>query len=178
MGYTLLSALVLLVAGCGGGSSADPDAVAWTGNVCSALGGFTLAVARQPQVDRSDPAAAVRGVGEYLASTSGALQESVAALDRVGPSPVDGGDEYVTRLRDALVRIRESFEAARAQLAVVDPANPELLATALPAAMAPLQELRTMPSPTEGLGANDALRTASEQAPSCQVLGTVGRAPE
>jgi hypothetical protein len=174
-GCTLLSALALLVAGCGGGDAgADSNAVAWTDDVCGALSGFTVAAARQPRVDRADPAAAVRGVIGYLASTSDGLQQSIAALDAVGPSPVDGGDEYVGRLRATLVRIRTSFEAARTQLASVDTVSPEGLATALPAATAPLQELRTMPSPTEGLRTNDELRTASEQAPNCEELRSVG----
>lgn len=172
-GCTILSALALLAAGCGGGSGADTDTVAWTDGVCSALNGFTVAATKTPQIDRADPAAAVRGVDGYLASTSDALQQSVEALDEVGPSPVDGGDEYVRRLREALVRIRTSFEAARTQLVGIDASSPQVLATALPTAMAPLQELRTIPSPTEGLGANEELRTASEQAPSCRELRSV-----
>jgi hypothetical protein len=87
---------------------------------------------------------------------------------------VDGGDEYATRLREALVRIRTSYEAARTQLVGIDASSPEVLATALPAAMAPLQELGTIPSPTEGLQVNDELRTASEQAPSCRELRSAG----
>lgn len=169
LGCTILSALTLLLAGCGG-SSAGADTVAWTDGVCSALNGFTMAATQAPQIDRTDPAAAVRSVDGYLASTSEALQQSVAALEQVGPSPVDGGDEYVARLRSALLRIRTSYEAARTQLVGVDASSPEVLATALPAAMAPLQELGTIPSPTEGLQANDELRTASEQAPSCREL--------
>jgi hypothetical protein len=168
---TLLSALTLLAAACGG-SQADPRAVAWTDDVCSALTGFTTAATQQPDVDRADPVAAVQGMSRYLATTSDALQESIRALAEVGPSPVDGGDEYVGRLRDALTRIRTGFEAASAQLATVDTANRDALATALPAAIAPLQELHNMPSPVEGLTATGALSTASEEAPNCRELRT------
>ena len=171
-GCTILSAFALLAAGCGDGAP-SADAVAWTDDVCDALTGFTLAATSQPQVDRSDPAAAVRSVDYYLASTSDALQQSIRALDGVGPSPVEGGDEYVGRLEAALVHIRTSFEAARMQLVSVDTSSPEVLATALPAAMAPLGELRNLPSPTDGLGANGELRTASERAPSCRELRSV-----
>jgi hypothetical protein len=168
-GGTLVAMLALLGTGCSAGG-AGTDAVAWTDEVCGALTGFTLAATRQPRVDRTDPAAAVRGVGDYLASTSSALQQSIAALDEVGPSPVDGGDEYVGRLQDALIHIRTSFDTAGTQLSTVDASSPAALATALPAAVAPLQELHDMPSPTEGLRANDELRTASEQAPNCREL--------
>lgn len=171
LGSTLVTALVL-VAGCGGGDGGNADAVAWTDEVCGALTGFTVAATRQPSLDRTDPAGAVRGMDGYLASTSSAVRQSIAALDEVGPSPVEGGDEYVARLQDALVRIRTSFDAAATRLATVDTSSPAAFATALPAAVAPLQELHDIPSPTEGLTANDELRTASEQAPRCRELRT------
>ena len=173
LGSTLLAAFALLVAGCGGTAAAGTDAVAWTDDVCGALSGFTVAATKQPSVDRTNAAAAVTGVRDYLAATSDGVQQSIDALGAVGPSPVDGGDEYVRRLEDALVRIRTSFEAARSQLTNLDTSRPDVLATALPAATAPLQELRTMPSPTEGLRANDALRAASEKAPNCEQLRSV-----
>jgi hypothetical protein len=168
---TLLPALALLVTGCAAGGP-DPRAVAWTDDVCGALTGFTLAVTREPVVDGSDAAAAVRGLSGYIASASDALQQSIGALGEVGPSPVAGGDEYVARLREALSHIRTSFDAAGSQLATVDTTNRAELATALPAAMAPLQELRNMPSPAEGLTATDDLSAASAEAPNCQAMRT------
>jgi hypothetical protein len=168
--WTLASTLALLVAAGCGGSGAGTETVAWTDGVCGALTGFTDVVTTQPQIDPADPVGAVRGVSDYLGSTAEALQRSISALDAVGTSPVDGGDEYVARLRDALTQIRTSFDAARTQLTGLDASNPASLATALPAAFAPLQELHNLPDPTEGLRANDELRAASEQAPNCQQL--------
>jgi hypothetical protein len=55
---------------------------------------------------------------------------------------------------------------------VVDTTSRDALATALPAAVAPLQELRDLPSPAEGLTATDALRAASAEAPNCRELRT------
>lgn len=168
-----VAALAVLAAGCGD-AAAGEDAVAWTNGVCGALTGFTQAATTGPRVDTADPADAVRGVSQYLGSTADEIGRSLTALDAVGPSPVDGGDQYVGRLRDALGRIRAGFVTARTQLAAVDAADADALATAVPAAVAPLQELRDLPDPTEGLRANDELRAAAEQAPNCRELRAVG----
>lgn len=165
---TLVSTLVLVLAtGCGGGGS---EAVAWTDEVCGALAGFTAAVTDQPTIDQRDPAAAVQGLGDYLGDTAAALQASISALDAAGPSPVDGGDEYVSRLKTALGQIRTGFVTARSQLTGVDTSSIASVTAALPAAVAPLQELTNLADPTEGLRANDALRAAADQAPNCQRL--------
>ncbi len=177
---TLVPALALLVAtgcgvaACGGEPAADSAAVTWTDQVCGALAGFTDAVTTQPQVDQADPVATVRGMAEYVGTTTDAVQRSITALDTVGASPVSGGDEYVARLRDALTRIQAGFDATRNQLVGVDTSSPQAFAAAFPAAVAPLQELRNLPDPTEGLRANDALRVASEQAPRCREIRSVG----
>jgi hypothetical protein len=167
---TLASTLVLVavaVAGCGG-SKGDP--VAWTDDVCGALSGFITAATAQPNLNQNDPAAMVKGLGDYLGSTTAALDTSIKGLDAAGPSPVDGGDEYVSRLKNTLTQIRTSFDTARTQLAAVDTSSPESLQTALPAAVAPLQELSNLADPTEGLQANEELRAAGEKAPNCKKL--------
>jgi hypothetical protein len=165
--------LAALATGCGD-AAASEDTVAWTNGVCGALSGFTRAASTGPQVDPANPLASVEGVRSYLGSTSEEVQRSLSALDAVGPSPVEGGDQYVARLEEALQSIRSGFESARVQLAAVDTSNPAALATAFPTAVAPLQELQGLPDPTEGLRENDELRTAAEQAPACRDLRSTG----
>lgn len=169
---TLASAFVLVVvAGCGGGDGADAagsEAVAWTDRVCGALSGFAVAATTQPRLDGDDPKAAVRGLGDYFGSTAAALQGSIDQLDTVGASPVDGGDQYVARLKGALTQIRTRFDTAEGELAGVDTSSPQAVSVALPAALAPLQELRNLADPTAGLGTTDELRAATDKAPNCQ----------
>ena len=168
-----VAALAVLAAGCGSAApSASEDAVAWTNQVCAALTGFTRAATTSPRIDPADRVAAVREVSRYLGSTSEELQRSLTALDAVGPSPVEGGDEYVGRLGEALRGIRTGYESARTQLAAVDVSDPAAHATAVPAAVAPLQNLRNLPDPTEGMGTSEQLRAASEQAENCRELST------
>ena len=169
-----VAALAVLAAACGGGDATSEDAVAWTNEVCGALSGFTRAATTGPRIDQADRVAAVQEVSRYLGSTSEELQRSLTALDAVGPSPVEGGDEYVGRLRDALRGIRTGFDSARAQLAAIDVSDPAELATAVPAAVAPLQELGNLPDPTEGMRTNEELRAASERAGNCRELRSTG----
>jgi hypothetical protein len=166
---TLASAFVLVIAaGCGNSSDPDSDAVAWTDQVCGALSGFARAATSQPQVGGADPVSTVRGLGDYFSATATALQGSISELDAVGPSPVEGGDEYVARLKGALTEIRTSFDTARGQLAGVDTSSVQAMSVALPAAVAPLQELRNLADPTDGLRATDELRAAADKAANCQ----------
>jgi hypothetical protein len=165
-----IAALAALAAGCGGSAGPSEEAVAWTDQVCGALSGFTRAATTSPQIDRADPVAAVQELDRYLGATSDELQRSLTALDAVGPSPVDGGDTYVDRLEEALRGIRSGFDAARTQLAAVNVSDPAQFATAVPAALAPLQELRNLPAPTEGMRASEELGAASERADKCRQL--------
>jgi hypothetical protein len=166
---TLASAFVLVIAaGCGG--TGDADAVAWTDQVCGALSGFARAATSQPQVGGADPVSTVRGLGDYFSATATALQGSISELDAVGPSPVEGGDEYVARREGAMTEIRTSFDTARGQLAGVDTSSVQAMSVALPAAVAPLQELRDLPDPTDGLRATDELRAAADKAKNCQQI--------
>jgi hypothetical protein len=169
-----VAALAALVAGCGGSAAPSEEAVAWTNQVCEALAGFTRAATTSLQIDRADPVAAVQELDRYLGATSDELQRSLTALDAVGPSPVDGGDAYVGRLEEALHGIRTGFDSARTQLAAVDVSDPAQLATAVPAALAPLQDLRNLPAPTEGMRAGGGLGAASEQAENCRRLRSTG----
>jgi hypothetical protein len=164
-----VAALAALVAGCGG-SAPGEDAVAWTNQVCGALAGFTRAATTSPEIDRSDPVAAVQELERYLGATSDELRRSLTELEAVGTSPVDGGDAYVGRLEEALRGIRSGFDSARTQLTAIDVADPAQLATAVPAALAPLQELRNLPAPTDGMRDSEELGAASEQAESCRQL--------
>jgi hypothetical protein len=168
-----IAALAALTAGCGS-SAPSEEAVGWTNQVCGALAGFTRAATTSPRIDPADPVAAVQELDRYLGATSDELQRSLTELDAVGPSPVEGGDAYVGRLEEALRGIRTGFDSARTQVTAIDVADPAQLATAIPAALAPLQELRNLPAPTEGMRANEELRTASEQAQSCRELRSAG----
>ncbi|NMI01258.1 hypothetical protein [Pseudonocardia acidicola] len=173
---------LLVAAGCGSsvagtpqpaaapsaGAAAPADAVAWTDKVCGAVLQFADAASAKPNITTSDPAAAVKGLSDYLGRAGTALQGSIDSLGRVGPSPVQGGDVIVANLTDTLTKIKTSFDTARTKIDEVDTSDPQAMSTAVPAAVAPLQELSKLPNPTAGLENNAELNRAAEQAPNCQ----------
>ena len=158
--------LAVLAAGCSSGPSSS--AVAWTDKVCGALLGFTDAVSTQPDINPTDPVAAVKGLSQFLGTATTALQGSISGLDAAGPSPVSGGDQIVTSLKSTLTQFQTTFQTAKQKIDAVDTSNPASLVSALPAAVAPLQELSNVPDPTADLKNNAELNAAAEQAPNCQ----------
>jgi hypothetical protein len=90
-----------------------------------------------------------------------------------GPSPVEQGDELVTGLTEALTTFQTTFDSTKTRLDAVDTSDPAALATALPEAIAPLQDLANVPDPTDQLQSNSELDAAAEQAPNCQQIETV-----
>jgi len=168
--FCMLVVTPVLLTGCGGSNGAD--AVAWTDNVCGALSGFATTVSSPPAVDRSNPDAAKSSLGTYFTTTVAALQETIRGLKAAGPAPVKGGDEYLSRLTDTLTRVEASFTDAAGRLEQLDTSGPDWMTVALPAVLAPLQELGNLADPTSGLEAVDELRVAAEKAPRCQQLRT------
>jgi hypothetical protein len=155
---------------------AAPEAVAWVDTVCGALLPFVQAAGTPPQLTQAaDPTALVRGVSDYLAHAQNAADSAISGLAAAGPSPVAGGDEVVSRLTENLTAFRTTFQDARARLDAVDPADPQSLASELPMAVAPLQELANLPNATAGLQSSPELDRASAQAPNCrEVQGVIG----
>jgi hypothetical protein len=180
------AAAVLLAAGCAttvtgtavpvGASSAAPtaanptDPVAWVDDVCGSLLPFVKASTAQPQIDASDPAAAVKGLSAYLGAAVASIDESLAGLKAAGPSPVEGGDEVVTALTGALTTFRTSFKDAQTQIDAVDATDPTQVVTALPKALEPLEKLSALGDPTADLKSNPELDRAAQKAPNCQTL--------
>lgn len=179
----------MLVAGCSttvtgspapaGASSAAPsaqatgDPVTWINGVCGSLLGFVRTVSAPPAIDSSSPEKAVKGLSTYLGSAVTAIDKATTDIKAAGPSPVGGGDQAVTTITDALGKFRTSFQAAKTKIDAVNPSDLSQVATALPEALAPLQDLSKLPSTTD-LKSTPELDKAAQQAPNCQALSTSG----
>ena len=70
--------------------------------------------------------------------------------------------------------MRTSFDKAKTAIDKVDPNNLTELATALPEALAPLQDLNNIQNPTADLKTNPALEAAAAKAPNCQKISNAG----
>ena len=166
-----------------GAGQADPaappaagtdDPVVWVDSVCGALLPFIQTASVQPELNTSgSPDELVQGLSDYLGQASAAAGSAIEGMRAAGPSPVEQGDELVTGLTEALTTFQTTFDSTKTRLDAVDTSDPAALATALPEAIAPLQDLANVPDPTDQLQSNSELDAAAEQAPNCQQIETV-----
>ncbi|MDV6011367.1 hypothetical protein [Haloechinothrix sp. LS1_15] len=130
---TAVIVCVAVLAGCGQGTAErDADtavgppesatdgghepAVVWAEEYCSAALGLVEVVSRAPKVDPSSPERASETSMNMLAQVSGGLDELVAELDDLEPSPIPGGDEAADKAKDAFQELHDRSEVARERL--------------------------------------------------------------
>lgn len=182
----ILSAIAVVASGSGctttvpGSAAADSaavaaqgsgDAVAWVDQVCGSLLPFMRAAGSPPNLSEArDRASLVQDVTDYLGEAEDAAEAGVSGMADAGPSPVAGGDQIVDQLSGTLSTFQTSFRTARTRIEEVDVNDPQELLTELPAAIAPLEQLATMPDPTAGLRGSPELDQAAEQAANCQQI--------
>ncbi|HKQ42007.1 MAG TPA: hypothetical protein VJT79_05955 [Pseudonocardia sp.] len=154
------------------GSAVAPttDPVQWTDKVCGSLLGLQESLSTKPQFDENDPSAAVKALSDFLGKSEASIDQAISGLDAAGPAPVANGDAAVTKIKSALTTIRSSFDQAKIALDKIDPNNVSELVTALPQAVAPLQELSKLQDPTTDLQSSPELEAAAAKAPNCQTL--------
>jgi hypothetical protein len=156
------------------GAQATSDPVAWVNGVCGSLLGFTRVVSTPPVTTNSaSPEKAVSGLSAYLGNAVSAIDKVTTDLKDVGPSPVAGGDAAITTINDAFGQMRASFQAAKSTIDAVNPSDLSQVATALPAAMAKLEDLSNLRLASD-LQDNPELDRAAAQAPNCQALRSTG----
>jgi hypothetical protein len=154
--------------------AAPADAVTWIDGVCGSLQPMLKALSSAPKGDSSDPQATVKGLRGYFGNAVTSLDTALDGLKAAAPSPVDGGDQFVTSLTGTLTKLRSSFQDAKTRIDAVDPSDVTQLATALPAALAPLQDLQNLPDPTADLKNTPELDQAAQLAPNCKALPGAG----
>jgi uncharacterized protein YceK len=158
----------------GGAVAATTDPVAWTDKVCGSLLPLQESLSTKPQFNENDPAAAVKALSDFLGKSEASVDQALSGLDAAGPSPVANGDAAVTKIKSALTTVRTSFDQAKVALDKIDPNNVSELVTALPQAVAPLQELSKLQDPTTNLESSPELEAAAAKAPNCQALKKSG----
>jgi hypothetical protein len=176
----VLATLLVAVTGCtttvpgmaspaGSMPATTADPVKWVDGVCGALLPFVQTAGTPPQLgSAADPAGLARGISDYLGQSARAADSAIGGMTRVGPSPVAGGDDVVTRLAQTLTTFKTSFQNVKAQVDAVDISDRKAVVAELPKAVAPLQDLANLPDPTVDLQASPELDQASQHAPNCQ----------
>jgi hypothetical protein len=161
----VVAACGLALAGCGGAS--EQETVDWTNGLCSSYATFREAALVGP-APAADLAGQARSLSTYLGNTASSLDKALTDLDALGRSPVEGGDQALTKFRDQLTRYRGAFRQARTQLDGLNMRSPTLQKD-IEGAVAPVLALQdTDQDPLAGLGS--AVTKAAQQAPACQDL--------
>jgi hypothetical protein len=178
---------VLLGTGCtmsvDGTAVADPapaptegpgsDPVAWVDRVCGALLSFTTPALEQPDFGDADLASIKKRLSDYLGTIVTGLQQSRTQLGQVGRSPVEGGDETVTRIDGALTELEQDIATAKGKVDSADPSDPEEFLATITEAETELGRIAE-PNALADLGALPRLDKAAAKALNCQQLTTTG----
>jgi hypothetical protein len=143
-------------------------ATRWANDYCVAVGSLVDGLATMPSVDPSSPRRAVRTSSDLLASMVGSLDGAVRKLDRLPPSPVDGGDKMRTDTVAEFTGIRDRAMVAKQRLDVMRDAT-------IGAARGPLDEVAKLDVMAGFTGVPELL-DASAHAPVCAELTTRGSA--
>ena len=150
------------------GPGSDP--VAWTDRVCAAMLAFTSPAMKQPSFGSSPDLQSIqKTLSDYLGTIVAGLQQGSTQLGAVGRSPVAGGDDAVTSIKDELGRLERDISAAKAKVDQANPADPAGFQAALADAEATLNAIAT-PDALSDLSNLPRLQRAAERSASCQQL--------
>ncbi|HEY0638833.1 MAG TPA: hypothetical protein VGD67_14380 [Pseudonocardiaceae bacterium] len=161
----------------GGVPAPSDDKVAWVDKACTEIVTMTDAqTASPPDLQGADPATALKEFDEYIGTNIGIVEDTIAGLKDLGPSPFEGGDEAVAALVSGLETLKTTYESTRTTVASANTADPQALQAAMLQALSGLaaggEEFGTA---LEGIANNTEVSVAANQAPSCQKL--TGGAP-
>jgi alpha-D-ribose 1-methylphosphonate 5-triphosphate synthase subunit PhnG len=149
------------------GRGADP--VAWVDKVCGAVLTFTTPVLAQPNFAGADLPGIKQRLSDYLAAAETGLQQSRDQLGQVGPSPVGGGDDTVTRATAGLEKLQSDISAAKAKVDAANPADVPAFQAALADTQTSLSQV-TAPDVLGDLRTSPRLAKAVDTAPACAQL--------
>jgi hypothetical protein len=145
--------------------------VAWVDQVCGSLLPFVQAAGRPPEPSvAKDPSTLVRNITNYLSETEESAGSAISGLAAAGPSPVAGGDEIVNGMSSTLETMQTSFRDARTRIERVDVNDRQALLREVPAAIASLEQLATVPNPMADLQGSPELQRATQEAAGCQQI--------
>jgi alpha-D-ribose 1-methylphosphonate 5-triphosphate synthase subunit PhnG len=149
------------------GRGADP--VAWVDKVCGAVLTFTTPVLAQPNFAGADLPGIKQRLSDYLAAAETGLQQSRDQLGQVGPAPVAGGDDTVTRATAGLEKLQSDISAAKAKVDAANPADVPAFQAALADTQTSLSQV-TAPDVLGDLRTSPRLSKAVDTAPACAQL--------
>ncbi|OLR89728.1 hypothetical protein [Actinokineospora bangkokensis] len=175
------AAAALALAGCGSTSQGDGGAAsttaaaspvdAWAEKVCSGVADEFTELAKQPNIDPGDPAAAKAAMGEFLGKLDGAMRTIKAAFADAGAPPVANGDKLLADFGTRIDEITTTIGQARTELDATSTTDPAAFQQGFLKVAQQLQAVGTKQSPLEGLNGDADLAQALRSTPSCAAIG-------
>ncbi len=176
----------LALAGCtNGGSSgtsspaptsgaATPEAVAYMDKVCAAASEFAKIEKTAPKLDAGDSTKIKAEMAAYMGQLADAFTKSAEGLKNVGPSPVDGGDEAVTKMAETFTSLGAVFADAKTKVEQADANN---ATGGIQAAGEAITKLTELADPLRDLKGVPELQKATQTAPKCQEMQRINVTP-
>ncbi|MGW6449006.1 hypothetical protein [Lentzea sp. NPDC055074] len=175
----------LALAGCtNGGNSgtsptptsgaADAAAVAYMDKVCGAASEFAKIEKTAPKVDPGDPGKLKAEMAAYMGQLADAFAKSAEGLKNVGPSPVAGGEQAVTKMGETFTSLSTVFADAKVKVEQADANNATGGLQAAGEAIAKLSELA---DPLRDLKDVPELQKATQSAQKCQEMQRLNVTP-
>lgn len=150
----------------------SPQAVAWTGQLCTFVGGFAASQQHAPQVDRSTPENVKKSSVTQLTAAQQAADASLHGLERIGPGPVPGADHVAQNFAGGFHQIHDVLDAARTRAQGVGTADQQAFTAGMSGVQQELKKGQGLnfDSQFTEFDKNVELRNAAGYAPPCQAL--------
>jgi len=168
----LVAALVLAVSAAGCAASADTDDPAiWADRVCTALVPLVQANDSRPAVNAADFAATKQSMSAALTAAADAVPQTLSGLDAAGPSPIPGGNDVVTKLRDLVSELRPTMLDTKIKLDAADPADTGAFIARWPMRSARATLATKVEEAQQAVQANPEVKAAALKGTSCPQVG-------
>lgn len=154
--------------------AASPQAVAYMDKVCGAASEFAKIEKTAPKLDAGDPAKLKAEMAAYMGQLADAFTKSAEGLKNVGPSPVAGGEEAVTKMAETFTSLGTVFADAKTKVEQADANN---ATGGLQAAGEAIGKLSELADPLRDLKAVPELQKATQTAQKCQDMQRLNITP-
>ena len=100
----------------------NPEALAWTGSVCSAIGPVVATLKAPPAIDQNALPDTRQAYLNHLDDAVGRTDTALRELATAGPPPIENGPQLADQVRTQVNELRADLTQARADVAGADPA--------------------------------------------------------
>jgi hypothetical protein len=151
---------------------ASPQAVAWSGQLCTLIGGFAASQQQAPPVDKSNPEVFKNSTVSQLNSAEQAADTSLQGLEHIGPGPVPGADHLAQNFAGGFHQVHDVLDAAKTKAQGVDTGNQQAFTAGMTDVQQELKKGQGLnfDSQFAEFDKNVDLRNAAGYAPACQAL--------